>query len=529
MDQNSTVRNTFFYLFIGIIVLSVTMNACKKRDAVSWDSDLLLPLMHSSLDVWDLFGDTNVVHNDDQSLSIAVEEKVDMLDPDRVIEVYDTLAKDIFNIPLYLTFAPGQQLTQRQTSVTMDLDDMELDFARARVASLKFYVTNTVKQPLRVKYELLSSDKDGKHYEVFEDIPPATNAGPSYTVKTIHLDGYNMDMTGDGTQVNTVESKTTVWIHPDGDTVLITPADTIIIVSTFDELNVDYAHGYFGQKTYYGNGSSSIKAFSNFKAGSFDLDKATARFKIKNFAGMDMQMKLNKLSTFNNETATEILLNHPVIGQIINVSRATESGSTIDEVNPTSTVINIENSNLDKMIELQPDSLRFDIAAEINPMGNVSAGNDFMHFNKTVEAIIELNVPLNFSANGLRIEDNSKLTFDTEKKIKSGELLVYLTNRLPFDLDIQFYVLDENEQIIDSLFSGSTLIPSASTDAQGIVDLASKTILRVPLTEKRIETLRNHSDLLIRAIVNSLAHEKYQLYENNNLEINIVGDVKYEL
>jgi len=529
MDQNSTIRNTFFKLLIGVIVLSTTVSACKKREPVRWDSDLLIPLMHSSLDVWDLFGDTNIVYNDDQSLSLVVEGKVEMIDPDKVIEVYDTLAKDVFNIPLYLKFAPGQQLTQRQTSVTMDLDDMELDFARARVASLKFYVTNTIKQALRVKYELLSSDKNGSHYEVFEDIPPATNAGPSYTVKTIHLDGYDMDMTGDGSQVNTVESRTTVWIHPDADTVLITPADTILIVSTFDELNIDYAHGYFGQKTYFGNGSSSIKAFGNFKAGSFDLDKATARFKIKNFAGIDLQMKLNKLSTFKNATSTEILLNHAVIGKLINVSRATESGSSLDDVHPASTTINIENSNLDKMIELQPDSLRFDISAQINPMGNVSAGNDFMYFDKTVEAAIELNVPLNFSANGLRIEDNSKLTFDAEKKIKSGELLVYLTNRLPFDLDIQFYVLDENKQIVDSLFSGGTLISSASTDAQGIVNLASKTVLRIPLTKERITTLRSHSDLLIRANVNSLAHQKYQLYENNNLEINIVGDLKYEL
>ncbi len=507
----------------------MTMSACKKREAVSWDSDLFIPLMHSSLDVWDLFGDTNVVHDADHSLRLVVEERVDMLNPDKVIEVYDTLGVDIFNIPLYLKFAPGQQLTQRQTSVTMDLGEMELDFARARVASIKFYVTNSVKEPLRVKYELLSSDKNGKHFEAYEDIPPATNAGPSYTVKTIHLDGYNMDMTGDGSQVNTVTSKTTVWIHPDADTILITPADTILIVSTFDELNIDYAHGYFGQQNYTGAGSSSINVFNNFKSGSFDLDYATARFTVNNYAGIDMQMKLNKLSTFNSATANEVLLNHSIIGQLINVARATEGGMSLDEVTPATTSINIENANLDKMIESQPDSLRFDISAQINPMGNVSSGNDFMYFDKTVEANIELSVPLNFSANGLRIEDHSKLTFDADKKIKSGELVVYLNNRLPFNLDVQFYILDENEQIIDSLFTASTLISSASTDAQGVVDLASKTVLHIPLTDERIKTLRSHSDLLIRAVVNSLAHEKYQLYENNNLEINIVGDVKYEL
>ena len=510
-------------------MLSLGLNSCKKREPVSWDSDLLIPLMHSSLDVWDLFGDTNVVENADQSLRLVVEEKVDMLDPDKVIEVYDTLAIDLFNIPLHLEFTPGQQLVKRETSVTMDLDDMELTKARARVASLKFYVTNTVKEPLRVKYELLSSEKNGKHFEVFEDIPPATNSGPSFTVKTIHLDGYDMDMTGDGTQVNTVRSKTTVWIHPDAQSVWITPADTILIVSTFDELKIDYAKGYFGQQNYDGNSSSSISVFKNFKSGSFDLQHANASLSIQNYTGMDVQLKMNKLATYNSETNTEVSLAHSIIGQTINVSRASENGPTLDDVNPTIVKYDIENSNLDKLIELQPDSLRFNMSALINPLGNVSAGNDFMYFEKGVIAVIGLDVPLNFSANALRIEDKSTLNFDKDKKIKSGELIVYLDNMMPFDLDVQFYILDENQQIIDSLFMGNTLIAAAQMNAQGIAEMPSKNIFHIPLTDQKIQVLREHSDLFIRAIINSAAQKNYQLYHNNNLEIRIVGDVKYEI
>jgi hypothetical protein len=526
MGKNITIRHFYFLLFSAFLL---SLSACQKKEPVSWESDLYVPLLTSTMDVWDLFGDTNVVENSDQSLRLLVEEKVEMLDPDKVIEVHDTLAIDLFNIPLYLKFAPGQQLTQRETSVTMDLDDMELTQARARIASLKFYVTNTVKEPLRVKYELLSSDKNGQHFEVFEDIPPATNSGPSYTVKTIHLDGYNMDMTGDGTQVNTVRSKTTVWIHPDADSVWIIPADTILIISTFDELKIDYAHGYFGQQGYEGQGSSYIGVFNNFKAGSFDLDKANASLTIRNYSGMDVRMKMNKLSSFNSAVNQEVMLNHSIIGQTLNVQRATENGTSLEDVNPTISTYPIENSNLDKLIEIQPDSLRFKLSAEINPMGNVSAGNDFMYFEKGIEAVIKLDVPLNFSTTGLKIEDHSSLNFDKDKKLKSGELLVHLDNMMPFDMDIQFYVLDENKVIIDSLFETGSFIGAAQLDAQGIAELPTHTLLSIPLTKDKIEVLRKYSDLLIRAKVNSVGNKKYQLFKNNNLIIRIVGDVKYEI
>ena len=512
-----------------LLLFTLAFSSCRKSADLRWDTDILVPLMHSSLDVWDIIGDTNVVENPDQSMSIVVDEKVELLDPDKVIEVYDTLAEDIFNIPLYLQYAPGDQLTKTESSVTMDLDDMELTYARARVASMKFYVTNSIQQPLRVKYELLSSDKNGKPFEVIENVPAATSSGPSYSVKTIHLDGFNMDMTGDGTQVNTVISRTTVWLHPDADTIWITPDDTVLIISTFDEMKIDYARGYFGQKTYLGNGSTALNVFGNFKAGSFDLDRANAQLIISNYAGMDVQMQLNKLSTFNNKTNQEVLLNDPIIGDLLNITRAQESGPSIDDINPMVKKYQIVNSNLDEMIELMPDSMLFDISAQINPLGNVSSGNDFLYFQKAVEATISLEIPLKLSINGLRIEDYSTMNFEDNEKLKSGVLVVYAENSFPMDLDIQFYILDENENIVDSFFTEKSHIVSAIVDAQGYVVKASENRLSIPLDEHKIQVLRKYSDVLIRAEVNTAGHRSFQLYQNHKLDIRIVGDVKYEL
>jgi hypothetical protein len=121
------------------------------------------------------------------------------------------------------------------------------------------------------------------------------------------------------------------------------------------------------------------------------------------------------------------------------------------------------------------------------------------------------------------------MDFDDNKKLKSGELIVYAENSFPMDLDIQFYILDQDKNIVDSLFTQKTHIVSAVVDAQGYVKQASKNVLNIPLDEHKVQLLRKYSELLIRAQVNTANHKSFQLYQNHKLDIRIVGDVKYEL
>jgi len=530
MDQNTIIKSFFRLPVFGLLLLVLSFSSCRKDGDLHWDSDLLVPVLHSSLDVWDVFGDTNVVENPDQSMKLVLEQSIDMLDPDKVIKVHDTLSAELFNIPLYLQYFPGDLLIKKTNSVQMDLGEMELTLARARMATMKFYVTNTLPRKLRVKYEMLSSSKDGKPFEIIEDVPAATASGPSYSIKTIHLDGYDIDMTGiDGNQVNTVVSQTTVWLHPDADSIWVTPSDSVLIISTFEELKIEYARGYFGQQNYTGKGSSYIGAFGDIKSGSFDLDHVNAQLRINNYTGMDVRMSLNKLSSYNNQNHQEVLLQDPIIDSPLNIRRAIEKGPTLNDVLPTVETYQLDNSNLDELIEIRPDSMRFDLSALINPLGNVSSGNDFMYFEKGIIASIGLEIPLNFSTSNLRIENYSTMNFDDEKKLKSGKLIVYADNMFPFDLDIQFYILDEKLQIIDSLFTEKNHIPSAVIDDQGYAKMPSKNILIIPLSNEKIELLRKYSNMLIRAELNSVGTKTYQLYQNYNLDVRIVGDVKYEL
>jgi hypothetical protein len=326
-----------------------------------------------------------------------------------------------------------------------------------------------------------------------------------------------------------VVSRTQVWLHPDADSIWITPQDSVFIVSTFDELKVEYVHGYFGRQDYNDKGSSAFELFSSIKSGTFDLAHINGKLNITNFTGMDLQLSMDKISAYRSADQKEVLLNDPIVGQTINISRAVEKSYGLDHVIPATVSFTLDQSNLDELIEMQPDSLRFVMSGKLNPMGNISGGNDFMYFDKSIIATFGLEIPLNLSINNLLIEDTAELDIQDTEDLKSGAFYMYVDNMFPFDLKLQLYLTDQSGQIVDSLLAGQTEVSSAQIDQNGFAISPSKNMLKIPLTAEKIALLHKYKDILIRARVNSYQNKQYQIYQNYYMDIRVVADVKYEL
>jgi len=450
-----------------------------------------------------------------------------MLQTNNVVNLDDTISKDIFTLPFTFTIPPGQKVIEKQNITPLNFKGMELNLARASVAKMKFYVTNTIKERLLVKYSLYSASKDGVIYEIETDVPAANDTANAYIVKTIDIDGYNIDLTGpQHNTYNTIYATTTVWVHPDGDTAIVAPTDSVIIISTFDEFQPEYARGYIGTDHFHDRGSSALKVFGNFKSGSFDLQNVKAFLDIDNYVGADFSLIINDFSTKNNNSNTTISLDNPIIGSAINIIRASESNMPTYPVYPKSYPFDLSNSNVDKMIEIMPDSLIYDITADLNPLGNISSGNDFIYFDKGLQAILKLDIPLNFSSDNLIIEDYSSLNFDSEN-INFGMINIYLENMFPFSVNIQFYLLDDQNDIMDSLLLGNTLVPSGIIGNADVVNQASSSKLEVKLDDKLINSLKLSHRMLIRANINSEQNQSYKLYEHYGMDIKMVGDLSY--
>ncbi len=512
-------------LLLSMIVV-IFFISCQKK--ASWDRHILAPLLNTHLDVGDIFGDTNVQENSDQSWSLIVKQNLNLLATNKVINMDDTISVDLFNIPFTFTIPPGQKVIEKQNVTPLNFKGMELKMARASVARMKFYVTNTIKQPLLVNYKLYSATLNGLVYEITTEVPAASDTAKAFVVKDIDLDNYNIDLTGpNGDAYNTIYATTTVWIHPDGDTAIVAPTDSVLIVSTFDEFKPAYARGYLGEQQFDTRGAEAIGAFGNFKSGSFDIKKVKASIDIYNFIGAELSIGIDQLATKRNSPPSIVNLNNPIVGSIINMQRAAESNLAEYLIYPRHKHYNLTNSNIDRMIEIMPDSLLFHISAVMNPLGNISAGNDFIYFNKGLEANLKLNIPLDFSANNLLIEDNSPIHIE-DKKVKSGAVTIYIENLFPFSVNIQFYLLDANNLIVDSLLQRNTLIAAGQMDnSSGVVMKASNTRLPITLSSSLLTNLGLAEKIKIKARINTIQNQSYQLYMHYGMNVKIVGDMLY--
>ncbi len=507
------------------LLLLLWMGSCRKFDA-SWDTELLTPLITSSIDVGDLFGDSNIMANPDQSLSLIYQQKFQLLSTDSLISFSDTVSKEGIVIPISLNLPPGQKVVEKESETPLDFGDMQLKFAKAKKARLRFIVQSSITQPLKIQYDLLSATKDGNYFSMTEKIPAAT-PGTSITYSTtIDLNDYEVDMRGPlKDKFNTIYAKTHIWIHPDGDTVKVLASDSIIVLTLFEEFIPLYARGYLGSKTFQQTSVEPIGLFESLKGGSFNLQEAKATLEFYNFGIVDFRLRLNSLTAINNKNQLRLPLQDKLIGRNINLMRGIENSNGNPSIYPSYQRFEIFESNLNELFNLQPDSLEMNLEAHINPLGNISGTNDFYSFDQGLETYLKLEVPLNLSANNLVFSEVSSLAFESEE-ILGGELFLHYENFFPFELQLQLYLLNDQQQVIDSLFH-SKLIVQPSNPVAGIAQQPTSGKSSVQLTPALLQNLRQARHIRTEARISSKDHQPYQLYEHYKLNIKVIGDFDY--
>jgi len=173
--------------------------------------------------------------------------------------------------------------------------------------------------------------------------------------------------------------------------------------------------------------------------------------------------------------------------------------------------------------------LAYKMRYQLNPLGNISGGNDFIYADKSIEGIIHLEIPLNVSINNLVIQSNSSFNFDTENKIKGGNMIISVDNLFPFDVAVQFYILDNQNNIVDSLLHDKIKAPHGIMDAQGYVRKPVHSDLVIKLDEDMLRKMRENNEMLISAIIDSDGAGNRHLYQYNNMDVKIILDANYDL
>lgn len=538
--------NTFtafmkYWRYLTVVALGMLLAwGCREApEQPVWDVDAYLPLVTSELRLQDALEDSLIETANDSSLRLVYRGTLFSYKIDSLFTIPDTSTEEFVQLPFgTITFQPGQDIVNDTQDTRYDLDDIQLQEAIVLSGSMIVELSSTISENTIFTYTLPFVTLNGSPFTLVENVPAGSIPNPITLTRTLDLTGYTLDLRGiDRNRFNTLVTVYKATVDPNGNPVTITGGDFVRIRNTFSAIVPQYARGYFGSTIETDDSEEATDIFNSLPMGDLNVEQISLDFTIKNEAGADLQVTINELTSINTNQNTTVPLSSSLIGQQVNLNRAQEGGTNTPPIIPSvyTTSFDSSNSNVTDFVSNLPNRFGFDFTYQINPLGNVSNGNDFIYFDKGLDLELDAEIPLFLSARNLILVDTADLDVDDDSRedtdrINGGRLLLYASNHYPVDAFVQFYLLDEDFNVLDSLFAAPTFLQAGRSDVDGRVVAPSFNTLPIPLTPARINTLYASTYTVLRASLTTTDYpQPVRFFDSYFIGLTLVGDFNYRV
>ncbi len=520
---------------ICLLLLGLTaFYGCRKPASANWDVDVIFPIVKSTLNITNFIGDSIFIPDNTGLLSLNVTREITAVKLDSLLNLPDTTIVSTFTLPAVIaqTLTPGTPLpffpsTETDFNISNGVALKTIDI---RSGFLKVKFTNDLSQPLDLLYVIPSAVKNGQPLKIFETVPPNNDT----LRKTYDLSGYNLNLRGQtGIKYNTIVQTYTVAVNPLAAAVTATYGQGAKAYLTYSDIVPQYVEGYFGQQTVMlPLDTARFNIFNNLQAANFMLNDATLNFKILNEFGAEFTSNLSNIKSVNSVNSNVVALTPGLLSNI-NINRATKAGNTIFP-SVKSISVTSSNSNIVPFLSNLPNKLTYQGVINVNPLGNLSGYNDFAYYNTGIKVLADVNIPLRFNASYFKLSSISTVNFSNVKQldnVKGGNFIISALNGYPFRAQIQAYLINDQNQVIDSLFMpGNNFMERGVIDAQNIVTNPTSSKLYVPITTVKIENLKKAKTIkLATYFIMPPNPPDIKIYENYTFDINIVAELIYNV
>lgn len=522
-------------LFLVLIIVGIT--SCRK-EPISWDVDTLFPILRTRLTLQKAIPSENISTINGNELQLEYQGNLIQIKLDSSLTIPDTSISDTFLLPIgSITFQPGQTFLEDSNFTRYEFGNSQLTHLNINSGKMEINISSTLDGPSVLEYSLPTMIKNGIPLFINEKVPASINGIPTIIKKTIDLSGYEISLTGlQNNDYNVLASKYRAYIDSSSSPVVVTAGQEFIATNTLFEINPSYLRGSFGsERTEIKEVNTPIDFFSNIIEGDISLDESSLVIEINNAVGVESSVTVNEIKGINTQTQSEVILKSPLSNTPININRATETNGIFSSPYPSThtTLLDKSNSNVTTFISNLSNEMSYDISVDLNPLGNTSHGNDFLYGNTGMEINVDAKIPLRFNANNLTFVDTSDFSFDSTNqdqtnKIIDGFLNVYNTNWFPFSLDLQFYLLDEQFVVLDSVFDSPQTI-NAATPVFGVVDQPQNSMFSTPLTPTKINHLYQTKSITTLVKMNSADTGVIKILDSYFIDTKVVGDFKYQV
>jgi hypothetical protein len=524
-------------LSLAVIGFVLFYSCRKEMKKPFWDTEILAPFINTSLNINNILPDSILQTNADSSMKIVYEGNIYNLSIDTLFSIQDTVLRNSYNIPAgSVVFSPGQAVINNSvTETTYSLGGPQLRKVIIKKGFVKYMVRSKIKEKTHFVYMLPCATLNGVPFKIDVEVPAGVGGNAGIYNETFDLSGYVIDLTGiSHNKINTIYTSLTASISSSAPgNVTVQPEDSLVIENSFYDMLPYYAKGYFGTNTFnIGPEFTDFTMFNRITDGTIQLENVDFNLSLENPIGMDARVFINNLKSINSRTGNSIDLTNSLIGNAININRAAESGTT---VYPTyaNFPLTVSNSNIKPMIENLPDKFGYSLKIITNPLGNVSGSNDFIYADQLLKAKMRMEIPLSLIATNLTLVDTLDLNIqnpDGTQDVHSGSITLLADNGFPFDASVQLYMLDDYNQITDSLYTYANTIDQAPVNSSLRVVGKKSTKLISEVSESKMDLLYKTKKVKLKVKFNTLSQSQFvKIYSDYGIDIKLIGDINYTI
>ncbi len=452
------IRSFSIFSLVLLVVLAVS---CKKKDT-SWNSDWMAPIVNDTLSLKNLVNDSTLAAGpsyyeldlDRTIFDFGIEDIVDI--PDTQIVQSFSIATASINVP------PGFSFVNDIEEHTLNVQDIQLKKIRVSQGTINVKVFNPLVTKAFFTVKLPGVTKNGVLFEENYQVAAGSPSNPSFATAVLDISGYEIDLTGtDGADYNLLQSQLIVSSDPAGPSITVSNTQQFNLEANFQNIKVDYARGYFGNKVFEEVKDINIDLLNAYAGGTIDIPSPTVQFEVTNGLKLPARILLNAVSN-TNYTGNTVSLIGSQIGTPVFIDPATGSWNSL--VNSVETVtFNGSNSNVENYLENLGKKHSIDYKIDLNPWGNSSGGWNEVFPNSRLTVKLKAQMPLSIEADGLTLRDTFNFELDQnldKTHIESGILVLNAENAFPFSSNIKLSFMDEYGSVLHTIVGSEDIASS---------------------------------------------------------------------
>jgi hypothetical protein len=475
------MKKLSFVLFCSFVLL---FQACQNYedfraiDSVNYEPEFAVPLINSSLsldDVLENVDDISFLNIDpDGSMTVNYSQEPAQKSASELIQ-------DIADFPIVFI--------DSSMSVPLQLfDNMTVTKLSLKEGTISFDIQSNHTEDIALKIIFPGITQNGIPFEMLTNLIYSGSTPVASSIAPISIEGYDLSIPNGNLEMRYEAYNT------NGDRVLLD-----MISGEARDWEYNQIEGIWSYESFtVDKDTINIDIAENWIDGQISFSDPKILINLSNSIGIPMAIKIQNL-TAHTADGNLIPLNYAFEdGYIINYPSLTEIG--LDKADQI--ILDKNNSNIISAINALPQYITYEIVAIMNPESSTTVG--FISENSTITGNLEIEIPIEGTASGFTLETSADFTMEEAGEIAYATFKLVTNNEIPVDLNMQLYFMDENNNIIDSLFEGpQNILAAPEIGANNTLLSSSEEINFIEISTERLNTIRQAKRIKTKAALST--------------------------